>query len=103
MCCPICLEQIKTENTYKTQCNHSFHNECINHWFRNNKNTCPMCRKVIYIKNKRSFDWERVTFETDGENNLIIDNIPNDRNWGLLNNTTITLNNDFLRHFVVEE
>jgi hypothetical protein len=43
--CTICLECLN--NQLKTlPCKHQFHTRCINKWLRE-KNTCPMCRRVI--------------------------------------------------------
>ena len=46
-CCAICLETYEIErdenNVCKINCNHNFHNSCINTWL-NRHNTCPMCR-----------------------------------------------------------
>ena len=57
MICDICQEDLLEEkiNTYKTECNHIFHKECIKSWINtlNNKNelsTCPMCRYDLQIK-----------------------------------------------------
>jgi len=46
--CSICLEPLK-ENAKKTSCNHIYHKECISEWINNNKNTCPLCRKNLFI------------------------------------------------------
>ena len=46
--CPVCLEKFKgLENDINKSilsCGHSFHDNCINKWFEDNK-TCPICRK----------------------------------------------------------
>lgn len=44
--CSICLEKYRP-GTYKRKlsCGHIFHKKCIDKWFRNDKNECPMCRK----------------------------------------------------------
>lgn len=42
--CSICLEDFKLEESVKlTDCNHMFHNICIQEWINKKKN-CPMCR-----------------------------------------------------------
>lgn len=38
--CPICLE---CENLVSLECQHEFHQGCIDEWFKQN-NTCPLCR-----------------------------------------------------------
>lgn len=43
--CAICMEEdINTRQVLS--CNHSFHQHCIEYWFRNS-NTCPLCRQVV--------------------------------------------------------
>ena len=47
--CPICLESNEDDDMDKwliTRCNHAFHDACIKGWV---KNSCPICRKVLYI------------------------------------------------------
>ena len=41
--CPICLEDI-SDNSYTLEFKHKYHTECIVKWFRNNNNTCPLCK-----------------------------------------------------------
>ena len=41
--CPICLEENENNLCRRLKCGHSFHCECIDKWFVNNK-TCPICR-----------------------------------------------------------
>lgn len=45
--CSICLEDFSEEDTYKTECNHSFCKECLVNWFRLGNKTCPLCRQQI--------------------------------------------------------
>ena len=48
--CCICLEAVQNKYTSKhIACNHVFHSECINRWFKE-KQCCPLCNK-IYDKN----------------------------------------------------
>ena len=48
--CPICLTNIPDDNTKKiTQCNHTFHNECLTRWLHDN-NSCPLCRTHFNFK-----------------------------------------------------
>ncbi len=49
--CPIC-QDFNTD--VKTVCNHHFCYKCINKWYKNNNNVCPMCKTgflthVLYI------------------------------------------------------
>ena len=41
--CPVCLNDIKTNEGYNLSCNHSLCKECFHGWFAHNK-SCPMCR-----------------------------------------------------------
>jgi hypothetical protein len=43
--CPICYEKIQDICT--TDCGHIFCKNCIEGWFNNNKETCPLCRGLI--------------------------------------------------------
>jgi hypothetical protein len=63
--CPICLEDYSEHacseqgcmspfcyNTFKTDCNHAFHHECLKKWIydcldQERNGTCPYCRKVL--------------------------------------------------------
>lgn len=44
--CPICLEKISSEYLH-TDCDHSYHNDCLMKWIEEDKTTCPLCRKNI--------------------------------------------------------
>ena len=42
--CPICLANINSNEIVRVlSCKHTFHQECIDNWFFNNK-SCPCCR-----------------------------------------------------------
>ena len=46
--CPICLEQLKTNEYYRElSCKHVFHKKCIDRWFKKDHSDCPMCRAKI--------------------------------------------------------
>lgn len=46
--CIICMENYKIDDTVKTlPCFHIFHKNCIEGWFNNNKNNCPICKNDI--------------------------------------------------------
>lgn len=46
--CSICLNDIKKgETAYQQNCEHVFHEDCINSWFHKGKSSCPNCRKNI--------------------------------------------------------
>lgn len=48
--CIICLEDIDCD-FYITKCNHKFHLNCLNKWYKY-KNNCPICRSDINIYSK---------------------------------------------------
>lgn len=46
--CTICMkEELKNEDIYTTDCNHSFCKECLDDWFQRGNQTCPLCRSHI--------------------------------------------------------
>ena len=45
-CCSICLEPLKN-NIYMTNCNHIFHNKCIENMITFSHNKCPLCRRKL--------------------------------------------------------
>ena len=48
--CCICLEEYKENDVLiKLKCNHMFHKECLEPWFNNNKNSCPLCRYKLKV------------------------------------------------------
>lgn len=52
--CSICLENYKSRQKINIlQCNHIFHIKCLKKWLFTSRNiSCPMCRKIIEIKEK---------------------------------------------------
>ncbi|KAL4462139.1 hypothetical protein ABPG72_010455 [Tetrahymena utriculariae] len=48
--CIICLDKLQTGQIVSiiTECQHYYHQECIDNWFQCNK-TCPLCRNQIFI------------------------------------------------------
>ena len=46
--CSICLnEKIDEEILCNTNCDHNFCKECLQDWFNQGKNTCPICRQIL--------------------------------------------------------
>jgi hypothetical protein len=43
MDCSICFEEIKENEKKIIKCNHIFHKECIDKWFKRS-HQCPLCR-----------------------------------------------------------
>jgi hypothetical protein len=49
--CSICLNAISsTDKSFKTDCNHCFHEQCIKGWINHEKKSCPNCRHPINQK-----------------------------------------------------
>ena len=45
--CMICLENLTNEPQYSLpECNHTFHQNCIMHWFRSGSHKCPLCNNL---------------------------------------------------------
>ena len=46
--CVICMEKYKIDDEVKTlPCFHIFHKECIEHWLKAGKDTCPICKNKV--------------------------------------------------------
>ena len=46
--CSICIDEYKIGDTIRQlKCSHTFHQECIDSWLKNN-NICPNCRVFVY-------------------------------------------------------
>jgi len=59
--CSVCLDDdIESNNLCLTDCHHQFCKKCLDEWFDQGKQSCPMCRKDIKY------------FEHDNEKNRII-------------------------------
>tara|TARA_A100001015_G_C15003490_1_gene719619 strand:- start:337 stop:816 length:480 start_codon:yes stop_codon:yes gene_type:complete len=43
--CSICLENLE-KNLVQLKCGHIFHKNCIDTWYKSQKNTCPICRNI---------------------------------------------------------
>ncbi|NXN95862.1 DZIP3 ligase, partial [Rhinopomastus cyanomelas] len=41
--CAICHDELSSD-TYKLDCGHHFHRECIRRWLKQHSSTCPICR-----------------------------------------------------------
>lgn len=49
MDCSICFESVQASCEFETSCRHIFHKSCMSEWIvQCDKNTCPMCRRVIF-------------------------------------------------------
>ena len=86
--CSICLtKQIIPMNKCITQCNHTFCKECLDMWFDNGKNTCPICRHII-----KYFDYNGIETRIISIKNVVtIPQLPTLPTPPLQNNTHIRL------------
>lgn len=48
--CPICLDGIIEVDLSVIKCNHMFHKECIDKWFKKS-HRCPLCRDSLFNLN----------------------------------------------------
>ena len=69
--CVICTEKMKIAR--KLNCSHNFHLICLNKWFENGHNSCPICRREInFDKELEKSIRNRVeTNNTNGNRNRI--------------------------------
>ena len=51
--CNICLDEMENMDTFKTPCNHIFHNRCVAQWLLIN-DTCPLCRTIVVKTDERN-------------------------------------------------
>lgn len=89
--CSCCLNKINTNNNYTiTKCGHKFHSTCIFAALKQ-KNSCPLCRKTLYInicdfEDDDTLNYENIVFRPipqriirnyteDSSNTTNIDNI----------------------------
>ena len=46
--CIICMENYKIDDNVETlPCFHFFHKDCIDQWFKGNKDSCPICKHDV--------------------------------------------------------
>ena len=53
--CTICLLQYTDETKKATECQHIFHQECIDRWLQEN-NSCPLCRTCLQQHTRPTID-----------------------------------------------
>ena len=63
--CTICFNEISEDEKITLNCNHYFCNTCIQDWFNNGKNSCPLCRSDITEYNLNDKDY-RIVVKTNG-------------------------------------
>lgn len=62
--CTICFTEISEEEKITLDCKHFFCNPCIQYWFNNGKNSCPLCRSDIKEYNLNDKDY-RIVLKTN--------------------------------------
>ena len=67
--CCICLNNIdlSDKTTYKLDCNHLFHTECIINWFRSDLSSgrCPICNNNNISENLEYLSWYNRNYVID--------------------------------------
>lgn len=69
-CCSICLEQVDSSSSLRTDCGHPFHPKCIFTCVSKGGHACPVCREPLYEKEEEAenliavFD---ITFSEEAE------------------------------------
>ena len=53
--CSICFDDINENDKKILNCNHVYHEECIEKWFSIN-HQCPLCRKSKFDKTMKEFE-----------------------------------------------
>ena len=83
--CPICMNNIISDQICLTSCSHSFCYDCLSRWFLI-KNTCPSCREEV-----QSFKYkDEINRIFIINNNRDIENLNIDEIRGILNNVENT-------------
>jgi hypothetical protein len=49
--CPICFENLSLNKTETFPCQHTFHRNCLEEWFKIER-TCPLCRKMLLFNDE---------------------------------------------------
>ena len=68
--CVICQEGLSTAPTFEIpECRHSFHQSCINAWFRQGNSKCPLCNSCGVVGangslHRRGWSWSMAQFSS---------------------------------------
>ena len=49
--CLICFENLSSNKTESFLCQHTFHRNCLEEWFKIER-TCPLCRKLLLFNDE---------------------------------------------------
>ena len=73
--CVICQENmLESEDVYVLpECSHSYHTNCIMHWFRAGKNFCPLCN-CNGVNHEACNDWTENMWDTITSNHVSFGN-----------------------------
>ena len=73
--CPICLENINTDDICKTICDHEYCYDCLHHWLKISDN-CTSCRESIKTFKYKN-ETNRILYVNDIES---VENVQRDMN-----------------------
>lgn len=69
--CTICMkEELKNEDIYTTDCNHSFCKECLDDWFQRGNQTCPICRSYINTYTHKDENYKLIIHTVERDTNI---------------------------------
>tara|TARA_X000000950_G_scaffold248337_1_gene307308 strand:+ start:197 stop:436 length:240 start_codon:yes stop_codon:yes gene_type:complete len=75
--CPICLDSIIDVDKSVLKCNHMFHKECIDKWFKKS-HRCPLCRDSLFnlsLSERENNYWknlEKINKLIDSETSIVL-------------------------------
>ena len=75
--CPICFDNIIDIDKSVLKCNHMFHKECIDKWFKKS-HCCPLCRDSLFnlsLSERENNYWknlEKINKLIDGETSIVL-------------------------------
>lgn len=71
--CPLCIEEKNKQNSFMTECKHSWCFECNEQLNKNNINNCPLCKKKFnpfltegkWVTENRKLIWKRGILDSE--------------------------------------
>ena len=71
--CPICLNEIESDNICRTECNHQFCTECLTKWLLEKKKlTCPSCRERVKSYQRGIIVYQLLVIENNNREVIIV-------------------------------